>query len=483
MRCGSDAEYPSAAWYRRARRLAAAVVTAVLSSGYHHAVIESAAPGTYEISTNGLSTTLTEAVPCGEANGTVVTHSSDISVSDTWAGAGVTHRLPFSISIRGSAIVTIEPCAIVELGPGAWLTVRDNARLVSAGTSNTSFVVFRRSNPTQAWGTLRGYAHTAMIDLSWTRLQGGGAAGGATISVMGEGYGSPLRRVLRTVQVVIESSQGVGVLLDANSAFTTTSKLLTIRGSVGRPVHTTMMALGSVPAGKYTGNGTDEILIFGPGANVFANMTVKNHGVPVRIPFTSLYIGPKPPATKPVKLTLKPGVVFKFPRVGGQPGAMMTFGTNGQDPDNLVGILYAIGTEKKRIVFTSGEATPAPGDWKGIWLDTANGSRLSYVDISYAGGVNGIQSNNCRPQDTEDQAALIVGSFSDQYIPPSDMMTNSRITDSAYFGINAMWRAGTFNAPDLTATNIFENVLSCRQTYNGVLPPGTCPRGGGCTAH
>ncbi len=466
MLFGSDAEHRSAAWHRRARRLAAAVaVTALLSSGYDNTVIES---------------TLTAAA-CGEPNGTVVTHSSDITVSETWIGAGVTHRLPNSISIRGSAVVTIEPCAIVELGPGVWLTVRDNASLVSAGTSDTNFVIFRRSDLNQPWGTLRGFHSTSMIDLNWTRLVGGGASGGATISVFGNGYGSPLKRVLRTYQVVIESSQGMGVFLDANSAFTTTSKFLEIKGSGGRPVHTTMMALGSVPKGKYTGNGMDEILIHGPTANVFANTTVKNPGVPVRIPFTSMFIGPAPPATKAVKLTLKPGVVFKFPRVGGQPGAMVTFGTNGNAPNNLVGILNAVGTANKRIVFTSGEANPAPGDWKGIWLNTANGSKLAYFDINYAGGPNGIQSNNCRPQNTEDQAALIVGSFSDQYIPPSSMMTNSRITHSAYHGINAMWLAGTHNAPDLTATNTFDNNAACKQTYNGVLPPGTCPVGGGCT--
>jgi len=63
------------------------------------------------------------------------------------------------------------------------------------------------------------------------------------------------------------------------------------------------------------------------------------------------------------------------------------------------------------------------------------------------------------------------------------MMTNSRITDSAYYGINAMWLAGTYNAPDLTTANIFENIASCRQTNNGVLPPGTCPAGGGCTVY
>ena len=462
MLCGSDAEHFPAVCHRLARRVAAAVALTGLLVGAD--VVEAA---------------------CGDPNGTVVTHSTNISVSETWAGAGVTHRVPTNIAITGTAILTIEPCAIVSLGPGISITVRDKGRLLSAGTSATTFVVFRRDNPSLAWGTLRGFHATTMIDLNWTRLQGGGAFGGLnnpTIAVFGVGYGSPLKRNLRTIQVVIESSQGIGVHLDANAAFTADSKFLQITGSGGRPVHTTMLSLGSVPTGTYTGNATDEILIHGPHANVFKNTVVKNLGVPVRIPFTSMHIGPMPPSTLPVKLTLRPGVVFKFPRVGGQAGALLTFGTNGNAPNNLVGILYAVGTATKRIVFTSGEAVPAPGDWKGIWLNTATGSKLTYVDINYAGGVNGIQSNNCRPQNTEDQAALLVGSFSDQYIPPSNMMTNSRITNSALYGINAMWQAGTHNAPDLTATNIFQSNGSCRQTFNGVLPPGTCPVNGGCTA-
>jgi hypothetical protein len=160
----------------------------------------------------------------------------------------------------------------------------------------------------------------------------------------------------------------------------------------------------------------------------------------------------------------------------------VTFGTNGNEPNNRVGILYAVGTATKRIVFTSGEVTPAPGDWKGIWLDTATGSKLTYVDINYAGAPNGITSNNCRPQGTEDQAALIVGDFSAQYVPPSNLMTNSRITNSAYHAINAMWLADTVSAPDLTATNTFTNIAVCRQTFNGLLPPNSCPAAGGCTA-
>ena len=426
------------------------------------------------------------AVTCGQPNGTVATHSANIASSESWAGDGVTHRVPTSISITGTATVTIEPCAIVALGPGVSLTVRDNARLVSAGTSGTRFVVFRRDNANQAWGTLRGFTPTSLIDLTWTRLEGGGAFGGLndpTIAGFGNGYGSPPVPVVRTDNVVIQGSRGVGVHLDANAAFTADSRELNITGSGGRPVHTTMMSLGSLPTGTYTGNATDEILIHGPGANVFADITVQDLGVPVRIPFGSMYIGPAPPATAQVTLTLRPGVTFTFPRVGGQPGARMTFGTNGNAPNNLVGSLNAIGTAAKPIIFTSGEANPAPGDWVGIWLNTANGSRLDHVEISYAGGPTGIQSNNCRPANTEDQAALFVGSFSSQYVPPSNLLTNSRITNSAYYGINAMWLAGTHNAPDLTATNTFQNNARCRQTFNGLLPPGVCPVGGGCTAN
>jgi hypothetical protein len=459
------------------------------------ATFSATTPGSYTITATSAAdparsgtaqvTVTATAAPCGQPNGVVVTHSANVAANESWAGDGVTHRVPSGISITGSATVTIQPCAIVALRPGVTITIRDNARLVAAGTGATRFVVFRRDDPSQAWGALRGFSPTSLIDLTWTRLEGGGGFGGLsdpTIAVTGIAYGSAPVPVLRTDNVVIQGSRGVGVFLDVNGAFTGDSRLLQITGAGGRPVHTTMMSLGSLPIGTYTGNGTDEILIHGPGANVFANMTVEDLGVPVRIPFTSMYVGPAPPAAAAVTLTLRPGVIFRFPRVGNQPGMRMTFGTNGSAPNNLVGVLNAVGTAAKRIVFTSGEASPAPGDWVGIWLNTANGSRLDHVEINYAGAPTGIQSNNCRPLDTEDQAALFIGSFSDQYVPPGNLITNSRITNSAYYGINAMWLAGTFNAPDLTATNVFQNNARCRQTYNGVTPPGTCPMGGGCTA-
>ena len=426
------------------------------------------------------------ATACGTANGTTITHASNIAADESWTGDGVTHVIPNSIAVNGNAVLTIQPCAIVALAQGATITVNSSAHLVAAGTGATRFVLFRRNNANQAWGTIRGASPTSLIDLTWTTLQGGGNFGGMndpTLAAFGNGYATVPARVIRVNNVTIQGSQGVGVYLDANAGFTSDSQLLTITGSGGRPINTTMMSLGTFPTGVYTGNGQDEVLIFGPNPNVFADITIQDLGVPIRVPYGSMSIAPTGGATAPVTLTLKPGVTFKFPKLPpNQPGARIAFGTNGNSPNNLVGVLNAVGTAAKPIVFTSGETTPAAGDWVGLWLNTANGSRLDFVEISYAGGASSIVSANCRLANTPDNAALLVGDFETQYVPPSNLITNSKITNSAGYGINAMWQASVFNSVDLTATNTFTNNARCRQTYNGLTPPGVCPTGGGCTA-
>jgi len=461
------------------------------------ATFMSTTPGTYSVTasssadatkTGSASVTVTGTVACGTPNGTVVNHAANITASETWAGEGVTHMVPTSIGINGSAIVTVQPCALVALGQGASISVNANAKLLAAGTSNTRFVSFLRADINQPWGILRGTSATSLIELHWTLLQGGGAFGGQYnnpgIAVAGASYSSPPAPVLKVDNVIIESPQGVGVYLDANAAFTADSTGLLITGASGYAVMTTMMALGSLPSGTYTGNGIDEIFIIGPNANVFGDLTIHDRGIPVRIQTGSLRVAPAGTSTTPVTLTLEPGVVLKFPKSSPTtPGARVIFGSNGNSPNNVVGVLNAIGTPAKPIIFTSGEAVPAPGDWVGLWLNTASGSRLDNVVISYAGAFSGIVSNNCRPNNTPDDAALIVGDFETQYVPPANLITNSRIDNSASYGIDAIWQSGFFNDPNLTASNVFQNNARCAQTYNAVTPPGICPVQRGCTAN
>ncbi|HEY5248884.1 MAG TPA: hypothetical protein VIJ15_10615, partial [Dermatophilaceae bacterium] len=388
-------------------------------------------------------------VACGEANGVVITHPTDVLASDTWAGDGITHLLPNTLAVKGAATLTVAPCAVVALGAGVSITALDTARIVAAGTSGTRFVTFRRADASQAWGGLRGLTEQARIDLAFTHLEGGGAVAGANtvktvIRVSGSGVIDRLPTpVLRVNTVTIRGSADTGVYLENQAAFTPDSQALTIVGSAGRPINLGMMALASLPGGTYTGNGIDEVLVIGPNADVFADLTVEDRGVPISIPAVGMNVAPPSGQSAPVTLTLRPGVVLKFPKTGGRPGTRVIFGTNGNEPNNRVGVLNAVGTAARPITFTSGEANPAPGDWIGLWLNTANGSRLDHVNIEYAGAPSGIISGNCRAVGTDDAAALLIGDFSPQYVPPVDLITNSRIASSAGFAINAMWQAPT----------------------------------------
>ncbi|HMK72045.1 MAG TPA: hypothetical protein VK454_01830, partial [Myxococcaceae bacterium] len=255
--------------------------------------------------------------PCGPANGTVVVHSANINASETWAGDGVTHSVPNSISVNGPATVTVQPCAIVSLALNTSITVNAGGTLLSAGTSATRTVSFQRAVGNQPWGILRGTSTTTatgFIELHWTTLQGGGAFGGQyhnpAIAMAGFGYSSAPTPMLKVDNVVIDGPQGVGVYFDGNAAFTSDSQNLTIQNAPNYVFEMTMMSVGSIPSGSYTnGNPLPVVQVdVGPNANVFVDMTIHNR-LPIRIPYGGLTVAPPPagPFT-PVTLTLDPGV-------------------------------------------------------------------------------------------------------------------------------------------------------------------------------
>ncbi|HMK72976.1 MAG TPA: hypothetical protein VK454_06535 [Myxococcaceae bacterium] len=432
---------------------------------------------------------------CGSANGTVVTHTANITASESWAGDGVTHSVPNGIAINAPATVTVQPCAIVALGQNASITINGGATLLAAGTSATRYVSFVRADDTKPWGILRvttsGTNAMGLLDLHWTAIQGGGAFGGQyhnpAIAAAGPGYSSLPGAMVRVDNVVIDSPQGVGVYFDGNAAFTSDSQNLAIQNAPNYVFEMTMMSVGSIPAGNYTqGNAAPYAMVdVGPNANVFGDMTITKN-IPVVINSGGVVVRGPTNTTAPVTLTVQAGAQLYFN------GTRVIFGGNGNPPNNPVGVLLALGTAAEPILFSSALQSPAPGDWVGLWLDTANGSQLDHVIIEYAGGASGIVSANCRPvttPNTPDNAALIVGDFDgypsgsdSQYVPPANLITNSVIRYSAGFGIDAVWAtAAGFDTPDLTSGNTFTSNAGCAQTYNGWVGH-PCPTGGGCTA-
>jgi len=132
------------------------------------------------------------------------------------------------------------------------------------------------------------------------------------------------------------------------------------------------------------------------------------------------------------------------------------------------GRLIAVGTPSQHITFTSSKATRAPGDWPGLFLFNAPGSRLENVDIDFAGGFNGISSSNCKPPNTNDNAALFIGASGGSYISSPGDFVNVTLSNSASHGINSMWQAASFG-PVLTGGFSFNSISGCKQTRNRLM--------------
>jgi hypothetical protein len=440
---------------------------------------------TADVTNVQVTCTTNVALACSTENGTVVTHASDITASETWAGDGTVHMVPNTIAIAAPATVTIQKCAIVKLADNVQINVQGAstgtaaATLLAAGNDPVNGAVFFRStaatsSPAHHWTGLRGLNANSHIELDNAILSDVAPATTAAAIVMQGGSTLP-DPVLKVVNVVLQNLGGAGVHL-SDAAFTADSINLSITGAAGYPLEMSAMALGSIPSGAYIGNLHDEVLVV-DNANIFDNLDIFDRGVPIRFATDGVHVGGLAPSFVPdMTLTLEAGVTIRFAKFGSGP-TMVIFGDGGQAQDKNAAFVVK-GTASRPVTLTSGEDTPAPGDWAGLWLLTSNRSQMNNLIIEYAGGDAGIGPRNCGPPGVRHTAALLVGDGTDlQYIPPATLVTNSTFRNNAgNFAIDSVWQAPTFS-PVLTASNQFSNSGSvCTQTKN--LIPGSCTVGG-----
>jgi hypothetical protein len=438
---------------------------------------------------------------CGQENGSVATHSGNITASETWVGSGTVHVISNPISISAPATVTIQPCAIVKLAIGAGIDVRGastgsgTASLVAAGTDPaTGFVTFKNSDGSAApgWGRLRALNANSLIDLENTVLSGGGNVSGsqlnATISMNGSGVVPD--RTLKVVNVTLSAPAGVGIYF-SDAAFTVDSQNLEIDDQSDAMLAMTAMALGSVPPNTVSLRRTvNEQILVVENANITDNLTISTP-IPIHFKTDGVFVGGLAPTfNADVTLTLESGVILMFERSSTAP-PLVTFGAGGQSVDENAALIVH-GTDLNPVIFTSalalplvpGGALPAPGDWAGLWLRTSKGSQIDHAVIEYAGGDASIGPVNCGPFDpsVNHQAAhtapLLVGDGTDQqYVPPAGLVTNSTFrNNTGNFAIDSVWETLGFG-PTLTATNTFGGGPKfCTQSKNLIV--GGCVVGG-----
>lgn len=414
---------------------------------------------------------------CGTTeNGVVVTHASNITASETWAGNGTVHLIPNSISILAPATVTIQKCAIVKLNASVEITVQGaasgtgTAKLLAAGDDPlTGLIGFTAMDATQPWGRLRGINQNSLIELDYTRIDSGGSVGGAQLNavIAMTGASTLPDPVLKVSTVLIVNNTGPGIYL-SDAAFTSDSSVLQINAPA-EIIAAPAMALGSIPSGTRT---PGDILVV-ENANIFDNLTI-NTDVPIHFKTDSVHVGGLAPTFVPnVTLTLNAGVTLKFERASTAP-TLVGFGDIGQSPDKNAALIIN-GTADAPVLLTSAvRPTPAPGDWAGLWLITSVGSQLNNVIIEYAGGDAGVGPLSCGPIDPNTHspyrhtAALLVGDGNDlQYAPPAGLVTNGTFRNNAgNFAIDSVWQSAAFG-PALNATNTFTaSSKVCTQSKN-----------------
>jgi hypothetical protein len=427
-------------------------------------------------------------VACGSANGVIVQHANNVTVDETWAGAGVTHVVNSSISVSAPATLTIDACALVKMKAGVSIMVHGGsgagsvATLLAAGNDAASGVVyFSNADANQPWGALIGENANSHIQLNYASIGGGGATSAGTRNAMIEMHGTSNTAlpdpVLKINTTTLQSMQGTGVFLD-NAAFTSDSAFLAVSGSPDYPLAMTAMALGSIPSYIGQDNAHNEVLVVG-NANIFADLTIHNR-LPIHFHTDGILVAGGPPSFAPdITLTLDPGVTLKFEKASTSP-TLIKFGTGGQTHDQNAALI-ANGTSFEPVLFTSAAVTPAAGDWAGIWLLTSNRSQLQNVIFEYAGGDASQGPINCGPfdssinQQARHTAALLVGDGTDQqYIPPASLITGSVFrNNTGNFAIDSVWEnsSRTFG-PSLHNDNTFTSPGKFCPQSNNLIPLG-----------
>jgi hypothetical protein len=412
---------------------------------------------------------------CPAPTGPGTTHQS-VNADETWTAAGSPHTLLSDSTIY--ATLTLEPCAQLLLDAGRIMTVRNNGTIVARGTASKHIRIGRQMAGA-AYGQIRSLGRP--LDLAYVDIEGGGAPGNTndyltgTLDIQGADATMPTQPLLKVDHVTITGSGSNGVSLHDGAGFTPGSTELTIQGSAQFPIGMWSRAVDGVPSGHYSGNTHDEIMLYGQGQgeSIYESATIHDRGVPYLVGHPAaggtLYVGG---GTAFTTLTIEPGVAMRFKKGG----VMYVDRASGKGP--AVSALIAAGTAAQPIVFTSDAASPAPGDWLGIWFGDvpAPTDVIDNARVEYAGGVSVTGSASCpipgMPPPNPDAAIRIFGA------PASQFVTNTTIANSASFGIDRGYLSDV--KTDFLATNTFSGIALCNQSYPGGMSvacpdPGAVP--------
>ncbi|MCI0530121.1 MAG: hypothetical protein L0Y56_21975, partial [Nitrospira sp.] len=336
-----------------------------------------------------------------------------VNSSQTWQNPGVPFILiTADININNLAALTLEPGVELRFSSGLGLIV--GAPGISNGSGTLSAVgtaalpiVFTSAQATRAPGDWDGIAfrnttQNANAQLDHVVVEYGGAGtyntnididmniSTARVTIQhstirhSSGHGILLQGVQTGSftpvfdQLIISQNAGYGLLQD-----TTVSLIIltgsTIQNNGSYPVRVRADTVGLLSGNTYGGNNPNAIEVLGQA--VTTSQTWQNDGVPYVIITADIT------TQNAAVLTLEPGQEMRF-----STGIGLNVGVGAS-----TGGLFAVGTAATPIIFTSNQASPAPGNWKGLNFTTGTidaSTQLDYVTVEYGG--SGTNNANIR---------------------------------------------------------------------------------------
>lgn len=390
-------------------------------------------------------------------------HQGDVADGEVWRADEGPHLVKSDVRVRNGARLVIEACSTVELSPRASIDVAfpgtpGKGTLLAEGTADKP-IVFRRA-AAEPWGHLLVHA-PGSARLAHVTLEGGGAVDPDGVTVLLHGDGAlPSDPTLFVDHVTVKGSKGLGVRADRGARFVDGSDALTVVGSGARPVQLGELGLVAFPRGSYVGNAVDELQIT-PETGVLESATVKAVGVPwhAGVPgAASLVVGGRTDKAL-VTLTLEAGVHLRMQKGG----ALELERATGPFPAS--GALVAVGTAASPIVLSSDQASPQPGDWRGLWFGgvARAENRVEHVRLEHTGADCGCVLVTCSAGVTGYQGAVI---FTQE--PPSVFVKDSSVVAGKGHG----FVLGYTGAPlDFAGQNTV-SVAECAQTMPSAA---SCP--------
>jgi hypothetical protein len=324
-------------------------------------------------------------------------HASNITENETWRASDNPHRVTARVSVGSSKnpMLVIEPGVRVEFARDADLEVgvSEPGGIQVNGTAE-AIVLFTADVATPQKGHYSGFvlgveslgaSKVSHLEMEWANHPSGIGREGC-LQLQGE----TTKPVLDTVTV--RNCAVTGVELGDGARFGAGSKNLHVEGSDLNAMlfDHNADAVGSIPPGStFVDNYRNVIHLYA--GLVSHSQTWLDFGVPYVLEDEVDVYGPGTPV-----LTLTEGLTLRFAS-----DAHLDIG------NGVNGVLKAIGTEQKPIIFTADADEPQAGHWAGITFhrDSTGASRLTWAVVEYAGATGSAGDFNVRVH--QDKGAFI----------------------------------------------------------------------------